>query len=374
VSADVPVLAYFRGDDGYSIDRAVDAIARRMEEGSGAPPERWRTRGDDTNAAIITERVATAPMFGGGTLAVVADPAPLLRSKHEREALEHALRSVAPGNALVLLGTSDIGKQEKRPAALRNLETAVLKAGGDARTFEAPTAGGLAAWIEARATELGTRLAPGAAKELARRVGGFVREGDVDRRGQGSLAVAELRKLALYRPYDPVTEEDVRALVADAIPDSTWAFLDAVAERRARQAGPLLDRLLASTPEPVVIAQLHRRLRELLIAADLVEQRASPTDMVRMIGGHPFRVQKLAEQARAWSVAELEAALEGVLELDAMVKGAKGSRSTDAQRRLAFVLWVEERVATGGPAAGRTAAGGLGAGHTAAARPVASGR
>ena len=62
------------------------------------------------------------------------------------------------------------------------------------------------------------------------------------------------------------------------IPDSTWAMLDAVAERRVDVAGPLLDRLLDTTPLPVVIVQLHRRLRELLVAADLVaEGRRPPT-------------------------------------------------------------------------------------------------
>ena len=158
------------------------------------------------------------------------------------------------------------------------------------------------------------------------------------------MAVAELRKLALYRPYDPVTEDDVRALVPEVVPDSTWAFLDAVADRRVRQAGPLLDRLLATTPEPVILAQLHRRLRELLIVADLVAEHVPPGQLVKAIGGHPFRAQKLAEQARAWMPSELQSALEGVLGLDAMVKGAAGSTATDAQRRLAFSLWMSERV------------------------------
>ena len=46
-------------------------------------------------------------------------------------------------------------------------------------------------------------------------------------------------------------------------------MLDAVADRRADIAGPLLDRLLETTPLPVVIVQLHRRLREIIVAADL---------------------------------------------------------------------------------------------------------
>ena len=341
--SDVPILAYYRGDDGWSLDRAADAVAQRIEGDSGQRPERWRVPGAETSVAAIGERVATAPLFGGGTVAIVVDPAPLLRAKAEREGLEASLATVAPGNALVFVEQGDAGA--KRSASLQGLEAAVLRAGGEARSFKAPKSGELAGWITARATERGMRLEPGAAKELARRVGGFVNDGDVDRLRMGALAVAELEKLALYRPYDAVTDDDVKALVAEVVPDSTWAFLDAVAERRAAVAGPALDRLLETTPEPVITVQLHRRLRELLIAADLTTQRARPADIVKAIGGHPFRAQKLAEQARGWSLDELEDALEGVQDLDAMVKGAPDAGSTDRQRRLAFALWVQERVA-----------------------------
>jgi DNA polymerase-3 subunit delta len=343
MSADSPVIAYLRGDDGYALDRAVAGIGRRLEEGSGAPPERWRVAGAETSADAIGLRVATAPLFGGGTVAVVVDPAPLLRSKAEREALDRAIGTVAPGNALVFVEQGDAGT--RRSAALQGLETAVAKAGGDVKSFRAPREGELAAWIEGRATEREIRLGPGAAKELARRVGGFVREGDVDRQRQGSLAVAELEKLALYRPFDPVTEADVESLVPEVVPDSTWAMLDAIAERRAAVAGPLLDRLLDTTPEPVILVQLHRRLRELIEVADHLASGATPGSLVRTLGMKPFRVDKLVGQARRWSPPELDAALEGVLDLDAIVKGAPDAGATDGQRRLAFALWVKERVA-----------------------------
>lgn len=338
-----PIIAYYRGDDGWALDRAADQVARRIEQETGARPERWRVPGAETNAAAIGERVATAPLFGGGTVAVVVDPSPLLRAKAEREALEAAIGTVAPGNALVFLEQGDAGN--KRSTALSALEAAVVRAGGDTKAFKAPRAGELAGWLVARATERGMTLEAPAAKELARRVGAFVTEGDVDRQRMGAMAVGELEKLALYRGDQPVRAEDVAALVPEVVPDSTWAFLDAVAERRAATAGPALDRLLETTPEPVLTVQLHRRLRELLIAADLTAQRAKPADIVKAIGGHPFRAQKLAEQARAWSLAELEDALEGIQELDAMVKGAPGSGSTDRQRRLAFAVWIDERVA-----------------------------
>ena len=343
MSADVPVIAYFRGDDGYTMDAAVMALAKRLEAESGTPPERWRTTGAETDAASIGMRVATAPLFGGGTVAVVVDPGPLLKSKADREALDGAIRTVAPGNALVFIEQGDMGT--RRSAALQGLETSVLKAGGDAKQYKAPREGQLAAWIEGRAREREMQLGNGAAKELARRVGGFVHEGDVDRQRQGALAVGELEKLALYRPFDPVTEDDVRSLVAEVVPDSTWAFLDAVADRKAAVAGPLLDRLLESTPEPVILVQLHRRIRELIEVADHLAAGAAPSSLVRTLGMKPFRVDKLVGQARRWTIAELEDALEGLLDLDAMVKGAPDSGATDAQRRLAFSLWIRERVA-----------------------------
>ena len=56
-----------------------------------------------------------------------------------------------------------------------------------------------------------------------------------------------------------------------------------------------------------------------------------------------FRAKTLASQARKWSIAELTAALDGV-SLDAMVKGVPGFESDTAQRRLAFLLWVRDRV------------------------------
>jgi len=59
----------------------------------------------------------------------------------------------------------------------------------------------------------------------------------------------------------------------------------------------------------------------------------------------PFRAETLTRQARTWSADELDAALEGLLDLDAIVKGVHGNPAGDAQHRLAFTLWLMDRVA-----------------------------
>ncbi|HVL53568.1 MAG TPA: DNA polymerase III subunit delta [Vitreimonas sp.] len=334
-------LGYFQGDDGYGLERAADAVLERLR--AEGQVDRWRVAGEATSAARVAERVGTASLFGGGSLAIVVDPGPLLKSREAREELLATLALVAPGNGLVFLEPND--GSNRRAAGVLALEKAVREAGGEVRGFKAPREGQLAAWLEQRARERGIQLAPGAAKELATRVGGFVREGDVDRRRQGELAVAELEKLALYRPDGAVTADDVRELVAEVVPGSTWAFLDAVASRRAAQALELLERLLDATPDLVVLAQLHRRLRELIEVSDHLAGGASPGSLVRTLGLKPFRADKLVEQARTWTPPELEGALHALVELDATVRGAPGTPPGDANRRLAWTLWVGERAA-----------------------------
>ena len=92
------------------------------------------------------------------------------------------------------------------------------------------------------------------------------------------------------------------------------------------------------------MVQLHRRIRELVEVADHLAAGASPGSLVRTMGLKPFRAEKLVEQARAWTQEELDEALESLVELDATIRGAPGTPAGDAQRRLAFVLWVGEKV------------------------------
>jgi len=66
-------LGYYWGDDSYSVARGPDALAARLA-GGGPALERLRLSGSSTSADEIAEKVATATMFGGGTLVVVAEP------------------------------------------------------------------------------------------------------------------------------------------------------------------------------------------------------------------------------------------------------------------------------------------------------------
>ena len=344
-------VAYFFGDDDLTIDRHVGRFGQAVAAG-GEPLERWELRGNRNAAAVqigeLHGRVATPTMFGGGTLAIVTNAGALAVRTEDRDALLALIPLVAEGNALAFVEQSPSGT--KYPSQTK-LSEAVKGAGGVVRGIESPKEGALAAWIDGEATDRGIRLGVGAAKELATRIGGFVREGDAERRDQTRRASMELDKLALRRPDGVISPDDVRELVAEAVPGSAWALADAVAERDAAKALGLLDALAETMAEPVVVVVLHRRIRELLELLDRMGTAKSLGAAAMAMGiKSEFRARRLAEGARKWQPDELISAIDGLVELDAVVKGAPGRGGGDAHHRLAFALWIGDHVAPTGAA------------------------
>ena len=361
-------VAYFWGDDAFAIERAVDQLAETLG-GPGEPLDPWRVSGDDapgsasdepdderprgarrTTLDEIEERALTAPMFGGGTLVVVRQPASLIRSRASAERLASIVKALPAGNGIVFTELRSDGRVHS--AATDELREAVRAVGGTVAEFRVPGREAMDRWIAARATELGLRLGPGAARLLAERVGAYVREGDVDRRNQSLLANGELAKLALYRPDAVIERADVDELVPDVVPGSVWGFLDAIAARRANDATVLAERLLsAGTPLPVLVSQLHRRMRELLDVRARLASGTQPNELPRALKVQPYRAQKLAEQAGSWTLHELESALDGLLELDLETKGIAPEGHTmnvsDDRAALGLEVWIADRVARG---------------------------
>jgi DNA polymerase-3 subunit delta len=348
----IPPLLYVWGDDELVAERLVGRFATALAGELGSPLERWDLRGDlataATGAAQLQERLSTAVLFGGGTLAVVSNPGALVRRNDTRDRILEAIGLLASGNALAFVESAKSGA--KGPGS-KKLVDAIKAAGGAIREATAPRPTALGAWIESEARDRGLSLAPGAARALADRLGSRVTEGDVDRRYLSRIASGELDKLALRHAIDggPVTAEDVNALVAEATPGSVWALTDAIGDRRGDAALAALDRLLDTTPEPVLLAVLHRRVVELLELGDRLASGATLAAAAKSMGiASEYRARTLAGQARRWTTAELTRAVGGLVELDALVKGAPGSPGDAAQRRLAFTMWVRDHAGSGG--------------------------
>jgi DNA polymerase III delta subunit len=331
-----PRVAYFWGEDAFGIGQALREYASGLAA-AGEAMAIWRADADEeasdgadgAGSSVlrrtrtldeVEEHLATSPLFGGGTLVVVRQPGSLAAEASARERLLRLVRDVSPGNALCF--TDLLASGAKGPSAKGAVRDAVAQAGGLVRELAVPPAGRLEGWLVEQARLLGTTLQPDAARLLAERVGGHVREADVDRRRRTELAHAELEKLALYRVDGPIAKADVEALVPETIPGSMWAFLDALGTRSVASASRLAERILGDgTPMPLLIAQVHRRLRDLVLVREHLDTGSRSAEIIRDMRVAPFRAQKLTEQARAWTADELLDALDGLLELDLRSKG-----------------------------------------------------
>jgi DNA polymerase III delta subunit len=348
------------GDDALGVERE----ARRFAASVPSPGERRTVRiaGVGRPAALAEERAAaaleaaaTGSLFGDGTFVVVSDAPALASVEAAGRALADAVRLVADGNILALLALAD--ESGRQPAGTKALADAVREVGGEVREARVPA--DLGRWIEDVAPEAGVRLGREAAAELARRIEGPRDPGrrratDVDHRAVAADAAAELAKLALYRDGAEVTVDDVRAVVAERLPTSLFELIDAIGGRQAQKCFGLLDRASATVPGPVLVARIHRRLREIAIASGLAETGEKAPAIARALdwwdgkkkideGKLAWRVDNLLRQARRWGPGEVEAALDGLLAVDAEMKGE--STVSERAQRLALTLWVVESVA-----------------------------
>ena len=239
---------YYRGGDGFAIDRAVIAIARHLEQETGARPGPLAGTGAETSVAALAERVATAPMFGGGTVAVVVDPGPLLRSKDGRERLERILANVAPGNALS--SSSRASREQAGRDARRASRARSSGRRGARRRSRRPRAGELAGWLANLARDRGLTLerdASAGAGPPRRRVR------DRGRRGPPAPGGTRRRGARQAGALPPGGADHGRGRPGPRPRGDPGLHLGDPRARRGtpdRVAAPLLDRLLETTPLP----------------------------------------------------------------------------------------------------------------------------
>ena len=131
----------------------------------------------------------------------------------------------------------------------------------------------------------------------------------------------EIEKLLLYAGERPITRDDVRALVSRARETSIFDLVDCVGRREADQALRLLHRMLDEGEHPLyLLTMLARQVRILIQVSELGAQRLSENEIASRVKLHPYVVKKGLAQARSFTMAQLEAAHQRVLETDWAIK------------------------------------------------------
>jgi DNA polymerase-3 subunit delta len=171
-------------------------------------------------------------------------------------------------------------------------------------------------WVADQLRKRGVQAEPDAAAALVQLVGDDVQ----------ALAT-EVDKLATWAAGEPVGEREVIALVAPSSDEPLYVLTDAVGMRNGGSAMALSETIFERDPRsrrdvaPRVAGAIAGHMTRLAALKRLAERGVSSKEAATEVGMHPFRTQKLYEQAEGFSTEELRDAVVRMAELDGSLKG-----------------------------------------------------
>ena len=189
------------------------------------------------------------------------------------------------------------------------LKLAASQPGKTVIEFEAPK--NAAAWIEKRVKKHGGAIERKAAAKLAGWIGRDLRRLD-----------SEIQKLITYvNAARPIQEEDVTRLVSASFEANVFDLVDALGRRDGTRAMRELHRLLDLGENPLgLLAMITRQFRLLIQVKELQEKSLPAPEMAKALGQHPFVIEKIGQQARNFSMEQLERIYSHLLDLDVGIK------------------------------------------------------
>jgi DNA polymerase-3 subunit delta len=195
------------------------------------------------------------------------------------------------------------------PASNPILKLAAAQSGRAVLTFELPK--NSAAWIEKRAQKYGGEIDRKAAAKLAGLIGADLRRLD-----------SEIQKLVTYvNAARPIREDDVTLLVSASIEANVFDLVDALGRRDGKRAMRELHRLLELGENALgLLAMITRQFRLMLQVKELQEKNLSAPEMAKVLGQHPFVMEKIGQQARNFSIEQLERIYTHLLDIDVGIK------------------------------------------------------
>jgi DNA polymerase-3 subunit delta len=216
-----------------------------------------------------------------------------------------------------------------RGKPLKQLCTAIDKAGGEHREYTAPKPWQLPKWTAERARDLGLQLDKDAAKELVALVG----------QSQQRLS-RELEKLALaIHPRTNVTPADVDAIAASDTSPQAYDLADALVAGDLPATLALAEQLEAHGERPGrLMWPVVRRLREVHRAAALLDAGMPDAKVGEALRAPPWLAKKTVARAKKADRAALERAICVFADLEIEMRGGGSDARLDEDTAFSLAL------------------------------------
>jgi DNA polymerase-3 subunit delta len=266
-------------------------------------------RGDETTWDRVLDSAGMRSLFSEERALVVRGAEGL---KGDGEGVATYIDDPTPGVTLILLA----GKPDRRKTVWKRVvEKATVIAADPLRGQK------LRGFVTEELRRRQVKIASEAVTELLDRVGGDLRR-----------LMGEVDKLEAFAAGREIAAEDVAQVAGRGLGRPLYVLADAFGERNLERALEEVEAALDDGERPeLILAALHRSLRQLRGTRQMAEERRPRDEMARRLGLPPnmaFKVPSLVESARRWTEKDLRSALGALGQADRAVKrGAEAGGS-----------------------------------------------
>lgn len=303
-----PSIYLLHGNDEFAIRSFLDErLKSRLGESSDTTMDITTLDGRSKSLEAIQAETHTVPFLAKRRMVVLTYPLSLAKGKTKQGKFLELLGSVPPSTALVLIADKLL---DNNHWLLRWAREQPAQAWTQA--FSLPTGAAMTRWILDQAREMGGEFSNPAAQLLASYI-------DEDPR----LAKSEINKLLTYVDFSrPVTEEDVRELVADVRQGDIFEMVDAIGYGDGEKALGMMRRLLEEGEALPLFGMIVRQFRLLIQVRELLDENPgrSPEEMAGEMGVHPFPIKKITPQAKLFTLPQLKTIYHQLSDIDQAIK------------------------------------------------------
>lgn len=311
---DKPIVYVFHGDDPLTIRRQVNDMVSKMGDPSIAELNITRLDGRQASDDDVRSAANAMPFLAERRMVILYNPFARLSTDAARKRFLSLLDGLPPSTALLLV-IDDIFEQKKWksfPEVESNWMRKWLRAAGERAVYKLcalPKMNEMQDWVRKEAQRLGGKFSPEAASSLVAHIG-----------NDTQAASLEIDKLLTFVDRKRAVDiGDVEELTAQGSQADIFGMVDAMAAGNTRQALTVLHQLL-ETQEPISLFGMVARQFRLLLQAREVLDEGRGSQIASELHIHPFVADKLAGQARRFSMAQLEAIYHRLLLLDETMK------------------------------------------------------
>ena len=308
-----PRVYVLHGGDEYSLENFLQSLLEGMGDPTMAAMNTARLDGRQHTLEELVQAAHAMPFLAPRRVVIFRHPLERAKNAAQQKKLLDILAKSPDSTSLALVEDHTLTNERDRKRKIVHwLERWAGSAGPDVQLkgFPLPQGAALAQWIQARARTAGGQFSPQAAGALADLVGPEPR-----------ILQQEIVKLLEYvnfaRPVDP---EDVHHLTPTVLRADDFALVNALRAHDTRQALRML-RIELEDKDPIPLLQsIVGQFRNLLLVRELLQQGGGEEEAARLLKIHPYVAKLALEQARRFTLEELEQIYRQLLAVDEAIK------------------------------------------------------